>query len=66
MQRCSFLASGWHDTFDVLSAYPKPGDRCRAGGSFHESQDAFPLYVYDGINPFHHRDGVNLGRSTSR
>ncbi|HZZ81275.1 MAG TPA: ABC transporter permease [Gemmataceae bacterium] len=61
VQRCSFLASGWHDAFDIAATYPRPADPVLLAlrASFHESQDAFPLYIYDGINPFH-ADGVNI------
>ncbi len=61
VQRCSFLASGWQDSFNIIAAYPKPGDPVTLAlrGCFDETQTAFPLYVYDGLNPFH-RDGVKI------
>ncbi len=61
VERCSFLASGWSDHFNILCAYPQPGDPIALAlrGLFDESQDLLPLYYHDGINPFH-RDGVRL------
>lgn len=61
VERCSFLASGWHDFFSVASKFPDPGHPFGLAfhGLFDEAQDVFPLYVQDGINPFH-RDGVKL------
>ena len=60
--RCSFLAGGWHDACLIAATYPRPGDpiglACR--GFFDERQVALPLYLFDGLNPFH-RDGINLG-----
>ena len=59
--RCSFLASGWPEMFNFLAVYPHPGDPIALAlrGSFDEAQDVLPMYIHDGINPFH-RDGVNL------
>ncbi len=61
VERCSFLASGWPETFTFLAAFPHPGDPFALAfrGAFDESQVVFPMYIHDGINPFH-RDGVNL------
>lgn len=60
--RCSFLAGGWNDALLLAATYPRPGDpvglACR--GLFDERQAALPLYLHDGLNPFH-RDGVKLG-----
>ncbi|MBI2805913.1 MAG: ABC transporter permease [Planctomycetes bacterium] len=61
IERCSFLSSGWHDHLTIAACFPQPGNpialamRC----SFDEAQTAFPLYLHDGINPFH-REGINL------
>lgn len=61
VERCSFLAGGWNDVLPVASSFPLPGDPIllafQAGLS--ESQRAFPLYVVDGMNPYH-RDGIRL------
>jgi ABC-2 type transport system permease protein len=59
--RCSFLASGWQDHFNVLACFPQPGNPTALAlrGLFDESQDALPLYIQDGLNPFH-REGINL------
>jgi ABC-2 type transport system permease protein len=61
IERCSFLASGWQDGFNIAAVYPRPGDPIALAirGLFDESQDVLPLYINDGLNPFH-RDGVNL------
>jgi ABC-type multidrug transport system permease subunit len=61
VERCSFLAAGWRDSFVAALATTRPGDpMCLAlGGLMQETQTAYPLYLLDGINPFH-RDGVNL------
>lgn len=58
--RCSFLSPGWKDGLGVLTAYPMPGDpvAIAARGLFDERQTALPLYLLDGINPFH-REGMN-------
>jgi ABC-type multidrug transport system permease subunit len=60
VERCSFLASGWRDAFVPAMAYP-PGDPIgRAlATTFSEEQTVLPLYLLDGLNPFH-RDGVKL------
>jgi ABC-2 type transport system permease protein len=61
IERCSFLASGWQDGFNIAAVYPRPGDPIALAirGLFDESQDVLPMYINDGLNPFH-RDGVNL------
>jgi ABC-type multidrug transport system permease subunit len=61
VERCSFLASGWQDQFNVAACFPQPGNPVALAlrGMFDESQTVLPMYVHDGINPFH-RDGVNL------
>jgi ABC-type multidrug transport system permease subunit len=61
IERCSFLASGWQDGFNIAAVYPRPGDPITLAmrGLFDESQDVLPMYINDGLNPFH-RDGVNL------
>src|SRR5688572_8895844 len=44
VQRCSFLAGGWHDTYALATSYPSPGNpvslACR--GLFDEQQTALP------------------------
>jgi ABC-2 type transport system permease protein len=59
--RCSFLASGAHDALRLAATFPKPGNPVALGalGWYGEHQAALPLYLLDGINPFH-RDGVKL------
>lgn len=61
VERCSFLAGGWQDVYLIASTFPHTGDpialACR--GFFDEHQAALPLYLFDGLNPFH-RDGVKL------
>jgi ABC-2 type transport system permease protein len=59
--RCSFLSHGWKDGFGIAAAYPKPGEPVALAirGLFDENQRALPLYLNDGLNPFH-REGVNL------
>lgn len=59
--RCSFLASGWRDPLVLAASYPHAGEPVSLAlqAFFDESQDALPLYIQDGINPFY-RDGVNL------
>ena len=61
VERSSFLASGWADQFAIAACFPQAGDPVALAlrGCFDESQDALPLYVHDGLNPFH-REGVNL------
>jgi ABC-2 type transport system permease protein len=61
VERSSFLASGWHDEFTIASCFPLPGNPLALAlrGCFDESQDALPMYIQDGLNPFH-REGVNL------
>ena len=61
IERCSFLASGWQDHFNIAASYPRPGDPMMLAlrGLFDESQTVLPMYIHDGLNPFH-REGVNL------
>jgi ABC-type multidrug transport system permease subunit len=61
VERSSFLASGWHEQFLIAACYPQAADPVALAlrGCFDEAQDALPLYIYDGLNPFH-REGVNL------
>jgi ABC-type multidrug transport system permease subunit len=61
VERSSFLASGWHDYFAVAAGMSGPNNAIALAlcGGFDETQDVLPLYVVDGLNPFH-RDGVNL------
>lgn len=59
--RCSFLSPGWRDGLSLAAAFPHAGDPIALAyrGLFDERQDVLPLYLFDGINPFH-REGVNL------
>jgi ABC-type multidrug transport system permease subunit len=61
VERSSFLAAGWKETFAFSSVYPQPGlpVQLMLAACFNEGQDALPLYFLDGINPFH-RDGVKF------
>jgi ABC-2 type transport system permease protein len=61
VERSSFLASGWGNYLTIAACFPQAGDPVTLAlrGCFDESQDALPLYVHDGLNPFH-REGVNL------
>lgn len=61
VERCSFLASGWHDPLTIAATFPQAGDPVALAmrGMFDESQSALPMYILDGVNPFH-REGVNL------
>ncbi len=61
VERCSFLASGWPDHLAIASCFPLPGHPIALAlrGGFDETQDVFPLYLHDGINPFH-REGINF------
>ena len=61
IERCSFLASGWQDGFNIAAVYPQAGNPIALAfhGMFDERQTALPMYIHDGLNPFH-RDGVNL------
>jgi ABC-2 type transport system permease protein len=61
VERCSFLAAGWRDSLVTALATTRPGDpiALALGGLMQETQEAYPLYLLDGINPFY-RDGVNL------
>ncbi len=59
VERCSFLAAGWQETFLLSSCFPEPGlpVNLALAGAFNESQEVLPFYFLDGINPFF-RDGV--------
>lgn len=59
--RCSFLSPGWKDGFAIAATFPNAGDPIALAhrGLFDEQQNALPLYLFDGLNPFH-REGVNL------
>jgi ABC-2 type transport system permease protein len=61
VERCSFLAAGWQDAVWIAASFPKPGNplALAAQAAFDERQTVLPLYLLDGINPFH-RDGVRL------
>lgn len=61
VQRCSFLAAGWRTRILESCAYPRTGDPVllALAAFFEENQTVLPLYLEDGINPFH-RDGVRL------
>jgi ABC-type multidrug transport system permease subunit len=61
VSRCSFLAGGQQDLLTLSSCFPRPGlpVNLALAGLFNEAQDALPLYLADGINPFY-RDGVRL------
>jgi hypothetical protein len=63
VSRSSFLAGGRHQLFLWASFFPRPGlpVNLALNGLFDEHQDALPLYLQDGINPFY-RDGVRLGQ----
>jgi ABC-type multidrug transport system permease subunit len=63
VSRCSFLAGGRYRFFLSASAFPRPGlpVNLALAGLLDEHQDALPLYLQDGINPFY-RDGVRLGQ----
>lgn len=61
VERTSFLAPAWEETFLITSVLPRPGLpvslACHA--FFNEKQDALPLYFLQGINPYH-RDGIRF------
>ncbi len=61
--RSSFLAGGWGDGLRVAAAWPGAYTAVHrvVAGLLDERQDVLPLYLLDGINPFH-RDGVRLDR----
>jgi ABC-type multidrug transport system permease subunit len=60
VERCSFLAAGWRDALlTAVAAHPGDPVALALGGLAQETQTAYPLYLLDGINPFH-RDGINL------
>jgi ABC-type multidrug transport system permease subunit len=61
VQRCSFLAAGWGDMLTVAGVYPRAGDPVllALNAFYQENQSILPLYLTDGLNPFH-RDGVKL------
>ncbi len=62
VERCSFLAAGWREALLRNAAFPRAGDpvALALAGLYDESQTALPLYLLDGLNPFH-RDGVKYG-----
>jgi ABC-type multidrug transport system permease subunit len=59
--RCSFLSPGWKDAFNMAATMPNPGDPIAlvARALYDENQNAMPLYLFDGINPFF-REGVDF------
>jgi ABC-type multidrug transport system permease subunit len=59
--RCSFLSSGCAEVFAVAATVPGHGRPVELALRVlcDERQDALPLYLFDGVNPFF-RDGVNL------
>ncbi len=61
VERCSFLASGWHETLTIGGVYPRAADPVLLAVAcfFQENQNILPLYLADGLNPFF-RDGVKL------
>jgi ABC-type Na+ efflux pump permease subunit len=61
VERCSFLPGGWHELLALGWSYPRPGDPVvgTLAAFFDENQKVLPLYLIDGLNPFH-RDGVKL------
>jgi ABC-type transport system involved in cytochrome c biogenesis permease component len=63
VSRSSFLAGGWGDGLRLTAALPGDGAAVQRllGLMLDERQTAVPLYLLDGINPFH-RDGVYLDR----
>lgn len=61
VERCSFLASGTGTLFAQTAGYPATVNPIglALAGLHQETQNALPLDLFDGVNPFH-RDGVNL------
>lgn len=61
VERASFLAAGGQELFAIAAALPRPGNPVALAGRawFDEHQNALPLYLLDGLNPFY-RDGVRL------
>jgi linearmycin/streptolysin S transport system permease protein len=61
VERTSFLAAGWQETFLITSALPRPGlpTSLAFAAMFDERQDVVPLYFLQGINPYH-RDGIKF------
>jgi ABC-type multidrug transport system permease subunit len=61
--RCSFLGGERDRVLTFLSGFPRPGlpVNLALAGLYNENQQALPLYLLDGINPFY-RDGVTLGK----
>ncbi len=59
--RCSFLAGGWREMAIPVASFPHAGDpvALALAGLVQETQNALPLYLFEGLNPFF-RDGVNL------
>lgn len=61
VERCSFLASGSGTLFAQTAGFPAAVNPIglALAGLHQETQDALPLDLFDGVNPFY-RDGVNL------
>src|SRR5262249_30171798 len=61
VERSSFLAAGWQEATTIAASFPAPGNPVALAlcAGFNEGQDALPLYIHDGLNPFY-REGVNL------
>ncbi len=61
VSRSSFMAGGWGDAVCLAAALPGPETSVQRAllGLLDENQNALPLYLQDGINPFH-RDGIRL------
>lgn len=62
VSRCSFLSPGWKEGLTAASAFPRPDPIALAFSAFlDERQDALPMYLFDGLNPFY-REGVDLSK----
>lgn len=62
VSRCSFLSPGWKEGLTAAASFPRPDPVALAfSGFFDERQDALPMYLLDGLNPFY-REGVNLSK----
>ncbi|HYT88416.1 MAG TPA: ABC transporter permease [Gemmataceae bacterium] len=57
VSRSSFLAGGWGDSVRLAAGWQQPV----LHALLDERQDVLPLYLLDGINPFH-RDGVEMDK----
>lgn len=59
--RCSFLSPGRRDALAAVALLPIQDDPVGllVRGLYDERQRALPLYLFDGLNPFH-REGVNF------